>query len=393
MDNTLEYEQLEKRVEWLDNERRTDKTIIASLQSKLENLDDENSALRGRITEMESEITRLTTLMTRVEQFELEINAIRTESSQGIKTVQESLRDEGLQTEKNRQELASLKDSITDLRKKTEPIEETQEALAERKQEDFRLARQIETLKAQILEVDRFDEEYKRSLRLIEENRRQDSKRLTDVQGELAALRKRQEEIRGKQDLAGDNVRKLENRIKDLLAAESERREAQTAFIEKVNLAQVERDRTFREWQDRFEAIEKITTGLEKQLTELENTHRSVKKSQAALDEVTQRFDRRVNEITEVQRLNEDRFRQEWTTFKSDDQKRWSNYTLAQEEQHREMNREIDTLNDRIAQLEDLLQDLQDNLQQLGREDINRMQTMLNKLRESIETYNDIFNE
>jgi chromosome segregation ATPase len=393
MDNTLEYEQLEKRVEWLDNERRTDKTIIASLQSKLENLDDENSALRGRITEMESEITRLTTLMTRVEQFELEINAIRTESSQGIKTVQESLRDEGLQTEKNRQELASLKDSITDLRKKTEPIEETQEALAERKQEDFRLARQIETLKAQILEVDRFDEEYKRSLRLIEENRRQDSKRLTDVQGELAALRKRQEEIRGKQDLAGDNVRKLENRIKDLLAAESERREAQTAFIEKVNLAQVERDRTFREWQDRFEAIEKITTGLEKQLTELENTHRSVKKSQAALDEVTQRFDRRVNEITEVQRLNEDRFRQEWTTFKSDDQKRWSNYTLAQEEQHREMNREIDTLNDWIAQLEDLLQDLQDNLQQLGREDINRMQTMLNKLRESIETYNDIFNE
>jgi chromosome segregation ATPase len=393
MDNTLEYEQLEKRVEWLDNERRTDKTIIASLQSKLENLDDENSALRGRITEMESEITRLTTLMTRVEQFELEINAIRTESSQGIKTVQESLRDEGLQTEKNRQELAALKDSITDLRKKTEPIEETQEALAERKQEDFRLARQIETLKAQILEVDRFDEEYKRSLRLIEENRRQDSKRLTDVQGELAALRKRQEEIRGKQDLAGDNVRKLENRIKDLLAAESERREAQTAFIEKVNLAQVERDRTFREWQDRFEAIEKITTGLEKQLTELENTHRSVKKSQAALDEVTQRFDRRVNEITEVQRLNEDRFRQEWTTFKSDDQKRWSNYTLAQEEQHREMNREIDTLNDWIAQLEDLLQDLQDNLQQLGREDINRMQTMLNKLRESIETYNDIFNE
>ena len=393
MDNTLEYEQLEKRVEWLDNERRTDKTIIASLQSKLENLDDENSALRGRITEMESEITRLTTLMTRVEQFELEINAIRTESSQGIKTVQESLRDEGLQTEKNRQELATLKDSISDLRKKTEPIEETQEALAERKQEDFRLARQIETLKAQILEIDRFDEEYKRSLRLIEENRRQDSKRLTDVQGELAALRKRQEEIRGKQDLAGDNVRKLENRIKDLLAAESERREAQTAFIEKVNLAQVERDRTFREWQDRFEAIEKITTGLEKQLTELENTHRSVKKSQAALDEVTQRFDRRGKEITEVQRLNEDRFRQEWTTFKSDDQKRWSNYTLAQEEQHREMNREIDTLNDRIAQLEDLLQDLQDNLQQLGREDINRMQTMLNKLRESIETYNDIFNE
>ena len=31
--------------------------------------------------------------------------------------------------------------------------------------------------------------------------------------------------------------------------------------------------------------------------------------------------------------LTEERFRQEWVNFKADDQKRWTNYTLAQEEQ------------------------------------------------------------
>ena len=41
-----------------------------------------------------------------------------------------------------------------------------------------------------------------------------------------------------------------------------------------------------------------------------------------------QRFDRRLNEITEMQRLVEERFRQEWVSFKADDQKRWTNYTL-----------------------------------------------------------------
>ncbi|KUK92707.1 MAG: hypothetical protein XE06_1193, partial [Anaerolineaceae bacterium 46_22] len=43
MDNSLNEEQLQKRVSWLDNELRNDKTAIASLQSKLENLDTENS--------------------------------------------------------------------------------------------------------------------------------------------------------------------------------------------------------------------------------------------------------------------------------------------------------------------------------------------------------------
>jgi hypothetical protein len=143
-------------------------------------------------------------------------------------------------------------------------------------------------------------------------------------------------------------------------------RKGKPRFIEKINVAQVERDRTFRSWSERFITMETITRDLEGEVSGLEETHTAVKKSLAALDEVTQRFDRRVNEITEVQRLNEDRFRQEWTTFKSDDQKRWSNYTLAQDEQHREMNRDLTSFGDRISNVEDVLERIQDTLEQMG---------------------------
>ncbi len=64
---------------------------------------------------------------------------------------------------------------------------------------------------------------------------------------------------------------------------------------------------------------------------------RSVKKTKEQLDESTQRIDRRVNEITEMHRLNEDHFRQEWTTYKADDHKRWANYNLVQEETQKEV--------------------------------------------------------
>lgn len=393
MDKPLDVEQLEKRVEWLDNERRNDKTMIASLQSKLEAVETENAALRLRLADLDSEITRLNTLMARLENFEQDLNKLDTETNRQINTFKESLQETQIRTDRHGKQIEDQNGDITSLRKHIQKFDGVHELIEDRKKEDLRLSGLIEETKVQLNDVQRFDEEYKRSLKMLEENRRQDAKRLTDMQGEIASVRKRQEETRAKQELVGDDMRKLENRIKGLMEAESERRESQTAFIEKMNMAQVEQDRKFKQWTERFEKMETVTASLDQEMTNIENTHRSVKQSQAALDEVTQRFERRINEITEVQRLNEDRFRQEWTTFKSDDQKRWSNYMLSQEEQHREMNRSLDGLSDSLTTLEEEINLVEENIHQLGREDIRRMQALLSSLRESLDTYNQIFKE
>ena len=393
MDKPLDVEQLEKRVEWLDSERRNDKTLIASLQNKLETVETENNALRLRLSDLESELTRINTLMARIENFEQDISTLGTETGRQITAFKESLQEHQMRTERHQKQIEDLNTDLIGIRKQIQGYEGIQEKLDERRNEDIRLSGQIEETKAQLNDVQRFDEEYKRSIKMIEENRRQDTKRLTDFQGEIASIRKRQEETRAKQELVGDNIRKIENRIKGLLDAESERRESQTAFIEKVNLAQVERDRKFQQWEERFDKMEVINATLEAEISGLEDTHRSVKQSQAALDEVTQRFERRINEITEVQRLNEDRFRQEWTTFKSDDQKRWSNYIISQEEQHREMNRSLDGLGDRLTTLEEIIETLEENFQQTGKHNIKRMQSQLAMIRDALDTYNNIFKE
>lgn len=393
MNKTLDSGQLENRVEWLDRELRNDKTAIASLQSKLDNLDTESGSLRIRLTDIESEITRVATTLTRLDQYDQQIASVRKDLERRVEDLMSAVLEKQTQTDKNEQEIKNLEIDIRSLRKNIQEFDGFDNLLESRKEEDIRLGRLIEELKAQVNDINRFDDDYKRSIKIIEENRRQDTKRITDVQGEVAAIRKRQDEVRGKQDLANDSMRKLENRINDLLVAESERKEAQTAFIEKLNMAQVNYDRTFKQWAERFEAMEQITSEIEEEISGLENIHRSVKQSQSAMDEATQRFDRRVNEITEVQRLNEDRFRQEWTTFKSDYQKRWSNYTLSQEEQYNQINRDQESLANRITNLEETIVDVSDNLQQLGKDDIKRMRSVLDILRDSLESYNNTFKE
>jgi len=381
--------QLENRVEQIDRELRNDKTLIASLQGKIDNQNTESSNLRMRTADIESEITRIATTLTRLDQYDQEISSLRKDLEKRIEELISAVLEKQVQTDKNAQGIENLTLDFRSLRKKFQSFDGFGDLLESRKEEDTRLGRLIEELRAKVNDITRFDDDYKRSLRINEENRRQDAKRITDIQGEVAVIRKRQDEVRGKQDLVSDNMRKLENRINDLLVAESERKEAQNTFIEKLNMVQVNYNRTFNQWAERIEAMDQITSNIEEEVSGLENIQRSVKKSQSTLDEATQRFDRRVNEITEVQRLNEDRFRQEWTTFKSDYQKRWSNYTLSQEEQYTQINRDQEGQASRITTLEEAIVDLTDNFQQLGKEDIKRMKSMLTIFRDSLDSYNN----
>jgi ethanolamine utilization cobalamin adenosyltransferase len=89
------------------------------------------------------------------------------------------------ETEKVRlAEVDSLNKAIAELKKKLEAISEIKRALQVRQEEEFRLNRLLGETDKKISEISHGDEEYKRSLRLLEESRRQDSKRLSDLSGE-----------------------------------------------------------------------------------------------------------------------------------------------------------------------------------------------------------------
>ncbi len=54
-----------------------------------------------------------------------------------------------------------------------------------------------------------------------------------------------------------------------------------------------------------------------------------------------------------MQRLMEEKLRQEWATFKTDNQKRWTNYSLGQDEIQAEYQRGVEALRVRMQSIED----------------------------------------
>ena len=247
----------------------------------------------------------------------------------------------------------SINRTLADLRKSIEPLQDIRKTLLSRNEDSIRLGRMIEELQAKIDAVAMDKDEYARFQKSVEENRRQDAKRVTDIQAEVTAYRKRIEDMRSKFDLVSEGLRKVEQRMSELLAAENERKQSVTDFMEKQSLANLEYEKTWQQWKTAFDDIVAKAAGLHTQIETLENLQRSVKRSQDTLDEVTQRFDRRTNELVEMQRLMEEKLRQEWANFKADNQKRWTNYSLGQEEIQAEYRRNIEALQARMQAIED----------------------------------------
>jgi hypothetical protein len=175
-------------------------------------------------------------------------------------------------------------------------------------------------------------------------------------------------------------------------SGETERKQSQIAFIEKFSLVQLERENLWKSWQERFTEILSLGDNFDAKISALESTHLAVKKSQAELDDVNLRFDRRINELTEMHRLTEERFRQEWISFKNEDQKRWTNYSLTQEEKDQDDNRQKTKLLDRVVALEDAAQEAKDTIELINDETDKRMKALLSVLHDLMESFNQTFN-
>ena len=384
----MDLDQLQKRIQWVEDDRRKEKDALALLESRLLALEGQHAGADQQIKDLGSEQIRISAVIARMDQYDQNLLQTRLEAKRALEELDKEIKTRADEIEKVRRvETKALETNLAELRKEMEPLPKLDKAIQARIEEEGRLRRTIDEVREKVTEVRQEEEEYTRTYRLVEDGRRQDAKRIVDLQGEVAALRKRSDDQRGQTELINTTLRKLETRLNELSTVEAERRDTMSTFLDKQNLTAVERDRIWKDWQVRFQTIEKQAGDVEAQLLQLDSTQREAKRAQATLEDLTQRVERRINEITEIQRLAEDRFRQEWVTFKADDQKRWTNYTLTQEEQRNEITRQFEKLAEQSTHMEDELQEIQDLLQQANELTEKRLQTLLATAHEWVSSY------
>lgn len=377
----MEKEQLEKKVEWLDAERRKALETIAALEKRLAKLENGHPKQPTSAKSLTSFKTRLDAF---TEEFEGLEKQVKLQESGTKKDIQ-ALDKQAKQLEKSiQQDQKNFDGILDDFRKEIVNMQSWQKSLDEHTSRLGKLDGIVASIDESLKNLNSAEQSRSQFAKSLEDASQQDARRLTEMRNEVSALLTRVEAAARQAETMLITVRKVEKRTEDIALAEDQRKQGQDEFMERAALAETDRAHQWKDWGLRFQAIEKQSAAVADRLKEFDSTEIALKRAEKAFDELVEKINRRVNELGEIQRLGDQRFRQEWSTFQADAQKRWANFTLTSEEQQRESMRLREKLAERVGAVEESLREVQDNLEHLSQQNERNLQNLLELARDSL---------
>jgi chromosome segregation ATPase len=379
----MEPKQIETQLSWLDEQRRKDNEAINRLSEQVLTTEERLASLAKQLQDLSSEIARLTGLTTRIHQMDETLSKQRQDFSRQLGEAEDRRTEKEKALEEIRKvDIEALAKQLAEIRSEIEVLDEYEQTINDRREAEIRITSKIDSLEKMIEDLDAKNEAHSRNLVSLEEGSKQDSRRLGELQTETSEILNRIETIRGEHDSTEDRVRRIEVRVTDLVASENERREAQTVVLDQQKLKLAEFERNWQEWEQRFLHFERKAADLDERMLAYEEIYRSLKQMQRELENVVERLERRINEVTEMQRLADDRMKQEWSSFQADDQKRWNTYKLTADEGWREHERLHEKLVPQIQLLEENVTDILQALSEIRETDQQRVLEIHHLLRD-----------
>jgi len=337
---------------------------------------------------MDGDITKAVTTAGRVSAVDTLLNQIRADVTRQLETLESRRADSEREQERVRQiEREGMNRALTDVRKALDVLPRLEQDMVGRKEEERRMNKLMTDLQTKVTEAIRRDEERARAMAALEEGRRQDAKRVADVQTELPELRKRGDENKTKLEILEDLVRRNDVRVGEILSLENDRKMSQMAWMETQAVATAERERAWNDLKQRAETVVRDTDDFSRRMEVYAETHRQMKKTIEDYYANVERTDRRIGEAAEIQRLSEERFRQEWNAFLADEQKRWTTHMLLRDEQWRDHDRQSGKMADRLSAIEEQVPDVRETVRGMQAIDQARLQAIFNLVRELVAEY------
>jgi chromosome segregation ATPase len=382
----MNLDELIKKVSALEDENRTSNKTLAALNAKIKKIEDSNTSFLETTRDIRKEVERLGAIVSRLGQFDSALTQVRVDFAKKISELDMQQKKMESAVEKVRKENQDMANEVTASTKTalTATVDKKMQTFFE---EDSRLYKKVLEMQESFENnLNREQSLQKTAAANIEETNRI-AKRIEAFQADFEMLKKKVDEETQKVNIIADDLRKNESRLNELAAMENQRKLDQAKFMDQQTLLQSDRDRTWKEWIQQFNEITRKTNV---NLQDVSNQSQELKRSKDAFDEITQRFDRRMNELTEMYRILEERLRQDWSVFKADEQKRWSNYSLIFGEKEGDFLNQFEKTKNRLTDLEDHTSEIQEVFLMVSTELQKGMQGLMQMVNNWIQTFDDI---
>lgn len=372
----MDINQTARMIEWLDEERRRDKSTIALLEERLALQQELLDTLQTRMNGIESEHSTLRNNNSDAGQDREFVEALRAEMLQRLEAGEISRRNAEADAIRRADLLREQLDQpIRELAGKHAELERKYNSLPAIQTESDRVTGTLYELDQRVEDLYRRLEEPERRLTMLEEQRRQDSRSGAATAAELPELQRQIDAGRSKLELLENLALRTESQLRELESTEQERRESIQGFIDAQGMQTRQREQQIAAYSARFSEYDNNMERFSRRFETWAEAFREMKTLVDRAERNQERLEQRFNELVEVQRIAEERLRQDWERMSNEDQRRLKQFTLANDEVWRSHDREferfvkmIDELRDRFPPLEDALE----RLWKLERERVRR---------------------
>lgn len=362
----MDINALARMIEWLDEERRRDKQTIITLEERLRQQSESMEQLQRRLNGLESDNALLKEKSAPAQRDQATIDQLRGE----MRSLIESYESRRLAAENESERRAELNRegllrSIRELTEQVEKIQKSASLINDIKSEEARLADTVKVLQDKLSDTARQIESPERRISLLEEQRRQDMRRLSQIESDLQDLKQQLATVLTKLPLIEDLSLRNERRIQEVSQGEVQRREQIQQFIDTQRLVQHQYEQQIDSLMKKFgEQDSEMARNMER-FEQWSQTYREMVRIVQDFERIGDRVERRIAEVAEVQRLSEERFRGEWNTWREEEQKRWKGISLTQDDIWRNHDKEFSLYVSRLNELEGSLPPLSESLRRL----------------------------
>lgn len=366
--NTQEVKDLEKRIDWLDGERRKLSRQLAEAEQKLELQTRDFENRNQRLLDLEKQIAgfsnqfaRLGQLDTQLAQFKDEVVAIVDQYDQRrIKSEEDMDRLRRVENEITARELA-------DIRKELPAIKTLREGMEHRQAEESRLANLIGQLRNQISAIETREETHERAIAFLEEKEKQDSRHIAQGQADFLDLTKRVEAANERLEVQAQNVIKVQSNLQTIAAEQEDINEAMRSWLEQVQSGEYDRNQRIEGFQRLLDEQTAVIENFRKEWIPFSDQYKEAKMAVETLSGWQKELEQQHQQSSELLRVETHRLQTRWDDFRLENEQKWKNFRADADQRWASTNRHERQVQEQITQLEGLLNRMQEEKDLLQR--------------------------
>jgi chromosome segregation ATPase len=355
----LSLGQLAQQIKWMEDERRKDKAQIATLQEQSVGLAREIAEASRRLQEMDSTLKASQATLARLLNTDRVLEEFKTDIVAMINRLDDDRKKSERETERIRNlSIETLQRQINEIKVEVPRIGKIEEELPTRRAEEKRLAELVVRLPPQIDAATQLVEERTRGVPYLEEGRRQDLKRLLAVEQETTGHLKKLDILAGKLQVLEDALGKISPRFEPIAARLSDHDKQ----LDDLRSGDFRLQQQVKSFDSAVNQLRDQVVDYTSVLNKLREQALINQRAEAELNSFQETLRMRVAELSEVERLFEERVKKQFEDFLAEFEKRWGKLEPRIDERWHEHERSHRTEEERLDRLEGAPAPLQEQI-------------------------------